>query len=157
MSKGMTTAPEMAQRAVEELCDHYRAKARAVARVGVATGAAIGLLVGSVPVTPLHFAWPIPTHYVFATILAGISVGALIGYVIGDARAQLYRRMAQQARLQLQLERRISANDVRIAELVAELQARPTTAAVEVEVEPEPPRRLPYIAMVPPLLPPVSG
>ena len=151
----MAEGPEAAQRAVEELGVHYRAKARTVARAGVAVGAVVGLLVGSVPLTPLRFAWPVPSEYGFATILAGVGVGILIGYVIGDARAQLYRRMAVQARLQLQLEQRISANDTRIAELVAELQSRPATAPVEAETTPG--RTVPHLSMAPPLLPPVSS
>jgi hypothetical protein len=149
----MAEGPEAAQRAVEELGVHYRAKARTVARLGVAAGAAVGLLVGSVPLTPLRFAWPVPSEYGFATILAGIGVGLLIGYVIGDARAQLYRRMAVQARLQLHLEQRISANDARIAELVAELQARSAAQTLDETPSPERPR----LSMAPPLLPPVSS
>ena len=153
----MAAAPEAAQRAVEELGAHYHAKARAVARLSVAIGAAVGLFVGAVPLTPLRFAWPIPSQYGFATILAGLGVGILIGYVIGDARAQLYRRMTEQARLQLQLERRISANDARIGELVAELQDRPATRAADIEEEPTPERAVPHLSIAPPLLPPVSG
>jgi hypothetical protein len=156
MKSPMAASRELAQRAVEELGAHYRAKARSVARIGVAAGAAVGLVVGAVPLTPLRFAWPIPGEYGFATVLAGLGVGALIGYVIGDARAQLYRRMAEQARLQLQLERRISENDARIAELVAELQ-RASQAMRPVEVEQAPERRVPHLSILPPLLPPVSG
>lgn len=151
----MAAAAEVAQRAVEELGAHYRAKARAVARLAVGVGAAVGLFVGAVPLTPLRFAWPIPSHYGLATILSGLGVGILIGFVIGDARAQLYRRMAEQARLQLQLEKRISANDARIAELVAELHARP--AASPVEEAPKPERTVPHLSIAPPLLPPVSS
>jgi hypothetical protein len=151
----MAAAREAAQRAVEELGAHYHAKARAVARLSVAIGATVGVFVGAVPLTPLRFAWPIPSQYAFATILAGLGVGILIGYVIGDARAQLYRRMTEQARLQLQLEQRISANDFKIAELVAELHSRP--AAVPAEPEPTPERAVPHLSMAPPLLPPVSG
>jgi hypothetical protein len=152
----MAAAREQAQRAVEELGAHYHAKARSVARLGVAIGAAVGLLVGMVPLTPLRFAWPIPSQYGFATILAGVGIGALIGYVIGDTRAQLYRRMGEQARLQLQLERRISANDARIAELVAELEARAAAEAPELEDKADPP--VPHLTIAPPLkLPPVSA
>jgi hypothetical protein len=157
--QSMAAAPDVAQRAVEELGAHYQAKARSVARLGVAVGATVGLFVGSVPLTPLRFAWPIPSQYGFATILSGLCIGVLIGYVIGDARARLYRRMAEQARLQLQLEQRISANDARIAELVAELQARVDAPPVEAEETPE--RPVPHLSMAPPLalrpLPPVSA
>ena len=151
MSDRMATAREAAQRAVKELGAHYHAKARGVARLSVAIGAGFGLAVGAVPLTPLRFAWPIPGQYGFATILAGLGVGILVGYVVGDTRAQLYRRMAEQARLQLQLEERISANDARIAMLVAELHARP----VPVPDAAEPDRAVPHLSIAPPLTPPV--
>ena len=117
-----------AQRAVGELVAHYQAKARAVGRLGVAIGAMAGAAVGSVPLSPLRAAWPIPTNYGFATMLGGLFVGVLIGYVIGDGRAQLYHRMAEQARLQLQLEERVSDNDVRMAQLLTALTARAAAA-----------------------------
>src|SRR6185295_19875869 len=88
-----------AHRAVGELVAHYQAKARAVGRLGVAIGAVSGAAIGSVPLSPLRAAWPIPANFGFATILGGILVGVMIGYVIGDGRAQLYQRMAEQARL----------------------------------------------------------
>jgi hypothetical protein len=152
----MDATREAAQRAVQELAAHYRAKARAVARLGVTAGAGLGLFLGSVPLTPLHFAWPIPSRYGIATALAGLGIGILIGYVIGDGRAQLYRRMGEQARLQLRLEERLSANDARIAELVAELKtARPAPAPAEAHVAPVP--RVPHLTVAPPLTPPVSS
>jgi hypothetical protein len=143
-----------AQRAVQELAAHYRTKGRDVVRLGVSAGAAVGLVVGSVPLTPLQFAWPIPSRFGVATALAGLGLGILIGYVIGDGRAQLYRRMAEQARLQLRLEERLAANDARIAGLVAELQAvrEPSSAAQA----PEPAARVPHLTVAPPLTPPVS-
>jgi hypothetical protein len=118
-----------AQQAVGELVAHYQAKARAVGRLGVAIGATIGVAVGSVPLSPLHAVWPIASSFGFATILGGLVVGVLIGYVIGDARAQLYQRMAEQARLQLQLEERISDNDTRMAQLLTALTARAAATA----------------------------
>ena len=108
---------------------HYQAKARAVGRLGVAIGATTGVAVGSVPLSPLRAAWPIPSNYGFATILGGLFVGVMIGYVIGDGRAQLYHRMAEQARLQLQLEERVSDNDERMAQLLTALTARAAAAA----------------------------
>lgn len=150
----MATPREAAQRAVRELGAHYYAKARGVARLSVAVGAGFGLVVGAVPLTPLRFAWPIPSQFGFATILVGLAVGILVGYVIGDARAQLYRRMAEQARLQLQLEQRISENDTRIAMLTSELQAR-AAAAAAAEQEQAHERPAPHLTMAPPLSPPV--
>jgi hypothetical protein len=129
---------EQAQLAVEELVAHYQAKARAVARSGVAVGASIGVLVGAVPLSPLRAAWPIPTGFGFATILGGLVLGILIGYVVGDPRAKLYQRMAEQARLQLQLEQRISDNDARMAQLLTALTARAAAAARRQPLQPPP-------------------
>jgi hypothetical protein len=122
---------------VGELVAHYQAKARAVGRLGVAIGATAGAAVGSVPVSPLHAAWPIPANYGFATILGGLFVGVMIGYVIGDGRAQLYQRMAEQARLQLQLEERVSENDTRMGQLLTALTAR-AAAAAQTQAAPPP-------------------
>jgi hypothetical protein len=161
----MDTTPAGGQRAVRELASHYRAKARSVARAGVATGAVVGFLVGCVPLTPLRFAWPIPERFGIATVLAGVAIGILIGYVIGDGRAGLYRRMAEQARLQLHLEERLAANDARVAQLVAELQAVQAPSPPAPEPQPEPalalPPPVPHLRiapspLAPPLTPPVS-
>ena len=92
---------------------------------------------GSVPLSPLHAAWPIPTNFGFATILGGLFVGVMIGYVIGDGRAQLYHRMAEQARLQLQLEERVSENDTRMGQLLTALTAR-AAAAAQAQAAPPP-------------------
>lgn len=133
----MGAEKEAAQRAVEELVAHYQSKARAVSRAGVAIGAFAGVLVGSIPLSPLRAAWPIPSSYGFATLLGGLVVGVLIGYVIGDPRGKLYQRMAEQARLQLQLEQRISQNDARMAQLLTALTARAAAAAQrQLPVEP---------------------
>ncbi len=139
-----------AQRAVEELVGHYQAKARAVGRLGVAIGASAGVLVGAVPLSPLRFAWPIPSSYGFATILGGLIVGVMIGYVIGDARAQMYHRMAEQSRLQLQLEQRISENDTRMAQLLTALTAR-ATASARARQAPQPVQAPPVVQAAPPV------
>ena len=119
---------EASHSAVEELVAHYEAKARAVSRTGVAIGAFAGVLVGSIPLSPIRAAWPIPSSYGFATLLGGLVVGVLIGYVVGDPRGKLYQRMAEQARLQLQLEQRISQNDARMGQLLTALTARAAAA-----------------------------
>jgi hypothetical protein len=119
---------EASHSAVEELVAHYEAKARAVSRTGVVIGAFAGVLVGSIPLSPIRAAWPIPSSYGFATLLGGLVVGVLIGYVIGDPRGKLYQRMAEQARLQLQLEQRISQNDARMGQLLTALTARAAAA-----------------------------
>jgi hypothetical protein len=161
------------QEAVGKLIAHYRSKARAVSRAAVAIGAAIGAGVGSVPLSPLRAAWPIPSSFGFATILGGLVVGVLIGYVIGDGRAQLYRHMAEQARLQLELDERVSETDARIAQLLAALTARAAATARAQAPQPvaspptsaAPPLSYPQLRTVdaggalaaPPLSPPVSG
>jgi hypothetical protein len=163
MRRRMNTTPAAAQRAVQELASHYRAKARSVVRAGVVGGALVGLVVGSVPLTPLRFVWPIPERYGVATVLAGVAIGILIGYVIGDGRAGLYRRMAEQARLQLELEERLAANDARITQLVAELEAVRPPAPAPPEAAPVPaPPPVPHLRvapppLAPPLTPPLSS
>ena len=152
---------------------HYQAKARAVGRLGIAIGAVSGAAVGSVPLSPLRAAWPIPSNFGFATILGGLFVGVMIGYVIGDGRAQLYHRMAEQARLQLQLEERVSENDTRMGQLLTALTARaaaavqaqaPVTPAPQPQVvqpkpvaAPHPYLRTVAISSAPPLSPPTNG
>jgi hypothetical protein len=138
---------------VGELVAHYEAKARAVGRLGVAIGAIAGAAVGSVPVSPLRAAWPIPTNFGFATMLGGLFVGVMIGYVIGDGRAQLYHRMAEQARLQLQLEERVSENDARMGQLLTALTAR-AAAAAHAQAQGAPPPQ-PQVVQPPPQ--PVAG
>jgi len=140
------TETEAAHKAVEELVAHYQTKARAVTRTGVAIGATFGALVGAIPLTPLRAAWPIPSSYGFATLLGGLAVGLLIGYVVGDPRGKLYERMADQARLQLQLEQRISQNDARMAQLLTALTARAAAAAQRQAPQPAEPVRLPPLA-----------
>jgi hypothetical protein len=171
---------EAAQQAVEELVAHYEAKARSVSRAGVAVGAFAGVLVGSIPLSPLRAAWPIPSSYGFATLLGGLVVGVLIGYVVGDPRGKLYQRMAEQARLQLQLQRQLSQNDARMGQLLTALTARAAAAAQrqapqpvaeppapahmgvarpQIVAAPEPLPRLRTVSTpaAPPLSPPLSG
>jgi hypothetical protein len=140
---------EQAQRAVEELVAHYQAKARAVARTAVAIGAFVGVAVGAIPLSPFRAAWPIPSGFGFATLLGGLVAGVLIGYVIGDPRAKLYQRRAEQARLQLQLEQRISHNDARMAQLLTALTARATAAAQRQPAAVQPVQPLPVQVVQP--------
>lgn len=135
----MSPERDAAHQAVEELVAHYEAKARAVGRAGVAGGAAIGVLVGSIPLSPLRAAWPIPSSYGFATLLGGLVVGVLIGYVVGEPRAKLYQRMADQARLQLQLQQRLSHNDARMAQLLTALTVRAAAGERAARPAPVPP------------------
>ncbi len=157
------------QRAIAELAEHYGAKGRAVGRASVAVGAVVGVLVGTVPLSPLSFVWPIPSSFGLATVLVGLGCGLLIGFVVGDSRARMYHRMAEQARAQLVLEERISRSDARVEQLVAALTARaravapPTAApAPPVTQAPTPPTLLrpptpQTVTSAPPLSPPISG
>ena len=146
----MGSLNEGSQAAVEELVAHYEAKARAVSRTGVAIGAFAGVLIGSIPLSPLRAAWPIPSSYGFATLLGGLVVGVLIGYVVGDPRGKLYQRMAEQARLQLQLEQRISQNDARMGQLLTALTARAAAAQrVAVQQPPAEPTPSAPVALAP--------
>jgi hypothetical protein len=72
-------------------------------------GAVIGGFFGAVPLTSLGDSWPIPSQFGFGTLLAGVLIGALTGYVIGDARAFGYRLQAQSSLCQLNLERNTAA------------------------------------------------
>lgn len=94
---------------VEEFADRLYRKADALTKGMVVLGALVGAAFGAVPLTPLGDAWPIPSAFGFATLLAGASCGALIGYVIGDTRAFGYRFQAQMALRQLQVERETRA------------------------------------------------
>jgi hypothetical protein len=174
------------QRAIAELVEHYGMKGRAVGRMSVAAGAVAGVLLGAVPLSPLSFAWPIPSTYGLATVLVGLGCGLLIGFVVGDSRARMYYRMAEQARAQLVLEERIAQSDARVEQLVAALTARaravapPVAAAPPVAPAPPMPAAPPMAtppqptllrppaptalavaptgaASTPPVLPPVSG
>ena len=147
----MGETQDTGQRAVAELVAHYQGKARGVARAGIAVGAVVGALVGTVPLSPLRFVWPIPPTFGFATVLVGLGVGLLFGYVIGDNRARMYYRMAEQARLQLQLEQRLAQNDARIAKLVSALAARVSPAPAPAAPAPVAPAA-PVAAAPPPVL-----
>ncbi len=116
------------QRAVVELVEHYESKASAVSRAGIGVGGFLGGLFGAVPLTPLDFVLPIPSSFGLASLLLGVTIGLLAGFVIGDSRARMYHRMAEQARLQLDLEDRLSRSDARMAQLVAALTQRAQAA-----------------------------
>lgn len=150
----VTPDQEAAQQAVEELVAHYQGKARAVGRAGIAIGATLGVLVGSVPLSPLKSVWPIPATFGFATVLGGLAAGLLIGYVIGGTRARMYQRMAEQSRLQLQLEARLSQSDARMSQLLTALTARAVRAKAAEPVAPPDPVAAP-VAPAPVLAPPV--
>jgi predicted lipid-binding transport protein (Tim44 family) len=90
---------------IERFAAHLDARARALVRGATLTGAAVGALVGAVPLSPLGEAWPIPAIFGVATLLAGALVGALIGFVVGSGRAELHRLHAQTVLCQLHAQR----------------------------------------------------
>ena len=90
---------------IERFAARLERRAVAVRRGMTITGAAFGALVGSVPLTPLHVAWPVPQLFGFATLIGGLAVGALIGYAVGDGRAEIHRLHAQTTLCSLHAQR----------------------------------------------------
>jgi hypothetical protein len=90
---------------IERFAAQLDARARALQRGITLTGAILGGFVGAVPLTPLGEAWPIPGVFGFATLLAGVLAGSLIGFVVGSGRAELHRLHAQTVLCQLHAQR----------------------------------------------------
>ena len=111
--------PDYEPRIIEQFAENLYKKASAFVAGSCAIGGTVGAAFGSVPLTSLGAAWPIPQYLGFATLLVGGLVGAVIGYVIGDARSFGYRLQAQTALCQLQSER----NSAVAAESLAKLAA----------------------------------
>ena len=115
----------------------YR-RAVALTRGFIIVGAVLGATAGAYPLTRWSH-WPIPHVFGVATLLFGALAGGLMGYVIGDFRAEGVRLQAQLVLHQLQLERNTAA----IADvLTRQLEQLPFVAApprlVETAPEPEP-------------------
>lgn len=126
---------------IERFADQLLRKADTV-RVGFAAGGGIfGVVVGSVPLTPLKSVWGVPAGFGVATIIVGALLGILIGYVVGEGRAFRYRVQAQSAIFQLQIEQRVAS-----AVAQAVVQAAPAATASPA----------PAIEAAPPLSPPVA-
>jgi hypothetical protein len=133
--------PSYEPEVIERFASQLERRARAVRRGFTIGGVALGALFGSIPLTSLGRAWPIPHVFGFTTLLAGIIVGALIGWVVGEGRAAMYRLHAQTTLCQLHAQRTTLA-------IWRLLQDRPADSAVpvaedlepvaEVDVEPEP-------------------
>jgi hypothetical protein len=85
----------------------YR-RAAALTRGTMGIGALLGAAAGGYPLTRYSH-WPIPHSYGIATLLFGMLAGGLIGYVVGDSRANGVRVQAQLVLQQLQLERNTAA------------------------------------------------
>ena len=126
-----TALPDYEPRIIEQFAEKLYRKASAFVMGSVVVGAALGAAFGSVPLTSLGEAWPVPSMFGFGTLLLGGIFGAVIGYVIGDTRSFGYRLQAQSALCQLQLERNtaILAQAVASARTAAPQAARLAAAA----------------------------
>src|SRR5438552_5072030 len=96
-------------RVILEHADRLNRRADSMGVTSAFIGAVIGGFFGAVPLTSLGDAWPIPSTFGVGTLLTGLLIGALIGYVIGDARSFGYRLQAQSSLCQLHLERHTAA------------------------------------------------
>ena len=111
----------------------YR-RAAALTRSSMVAGGAFGATAGAYPLTSWSH-WPVPHAFGAATLLFGLLAGALIGYVIGDFRAEGVRLQAQLVLHQVQLERNTAA----IAEtLIKQVEQLPFVASAPRLVEPAP-------------------
>jgi hypothetical protein len=97
--------PSYEPEVIERFAAQLERRARAVRRGVTIGGVVLGGLFGSIPLTPLGRAWPIPHIFGFTTLLVGACAGALIGWVVGDGRAEMYRLHAQTTLCQLHAQR----------------------------------------------------
>jgi hypothetical protein len=128
-------------RVILEHANRLNRRADSMGLTSAVIGAVIGGFFGAVPLTSLGDSWPIPHQFGFGTLLAGILVGALAGYVIGDARAFGYRLQAQSSLCQLHLERNTAAllsDSYSAAVPPAPPVPAPVFEVVEPELEPAP-------------------
>lgn len=146
-----STLPSYDPRVIEQFAEKLYRKASAFVAGSVVVGGALGAGFGAVPLTSLGDAWPIPSMFGFASLLAGAVCGAVVGYVIGDTRSFGYRLQAQAALCQLQTER----NTAFVAAAVS--AARATPKAPEQQAAPTPPPAQPEQPSSPPVTPPVSA
>lgn len=105
----MSAAPTYDPAVIEQYAWRLYRRASSMAVGAAITGAVCGAFFGGIPLTSLGDAWPVPPEFGFATLLVGAVAGALIGWVVGDARAFGYRLQAQSALCQLQAERNTAA------------------------------------------------
>ncbi len=96
-------------RIIEAHAQRLERRAESMGVTSTFIGVVIGGFFGAVPLTSLGDSWPVPSQFGFATLLVGMLIGALTGYVIGDARAFGYRLQAQSSLCQLHLERNTAA------------------------------------------------
>jgi hypothetical protein len=105
----MSASPQYTPEIIEEYAARLYRRAASMGFGAAVTGAVVGAFFGAIPLTSLGDAWPIPSAFGFATMLVGLVAGALIGWVVGDARGFGYRLQAQSALCQLQAERNTAA------------------------------------------------
>ena len=132
----MSVLPDYDPRIIEQFAQRLYGKASAFVAGSVVVGGVIGAAFGSVPLTSLGAAWPIPSFLGFATLILGAIIGAAIGYTIGDARSFGYKLQAQSALCQLQVERNTAIAAKALSALVTAsrqragtVQTRPATPA----------------------------
>ena len=145
----MSAAPQYTPEIIEEYAARLYRRASSMGIGAAVTGAVVGSFFGAIPLTSLGDAWPIPSAFGFATMLVGLVVGALIGWVIGDARGFGYRLQAQSALCQLQSERNTAA----MARAI-DVRRRATAPAPAPVVQAPPP---PVVVQAPPVAPPLAS
>jgi outer membrane biosynthesis protein TonB len=155
-----TALPDYEPRVIEQFAEKLYRKASAFVMGSVVVGGALGAAFGSVPLTSLGEAWPVPSMFGFVTLLLGGIFGAVIGYVIGDTRSFGYRLQAQSALCQLQLERNtaVLAQAVAAARTAPPAQqarpaptAAPATPPAQQAPRPTPPQPQPQAPSAPPV------
>ncbi len=86
----------------------YR-RASSIQNTAIVLGLALGGLVGATPLTSLVTAWHIPAAFGVATAIGGAAAGALLGYVVGQGRAQRLRTDAQKTLCALSTQRAVDS------------------------------------------------
>jgi hypothetical protein len=160
----MSAAPQYTPEIIEEYAARLYRRASSMGVGAAVTGAVVGAFFGAIPLTSLGDAWPIPSAFGFATMFVGVVAGALIGWVIGDARGFGYRLQAQSALCQLQAERNTAAMaraiDVR-RRASAPAPAAPVPAVAPPPAPPAPAPVAqappPVVVQAPPVVPPLSS
>jgi hypothetical protein len=130
--------PSYEPEVIERFAAQLERRAKAVRRGFTLGGLLLGALFGSFPLTPLGQAWPIPHIFGFTTLLVGAGVGALIGWVVGEGRAAMYRLHAQTTLCQLHAQRTTLAIWRLLQERPEDSRVAEITNTLEVDSEPEP-------------------
>jgi hypothetical protein len=90
---------------LEDQARFLQRRAASFMRGAIVVGAVFGGLVGATPLTSLVTAWAIPSEYGVATVIAGVALGALVGFVLGEGRARQLRVQVQLTLCALRAER----------------------------------------------------